>query len=128
MDLEEVKKYIDLFEKSKLCKFSIKKKDTELFLEKNGKSKKIAKDLEDVKDIEEGAKQKEDNVCFVTSPMVGTFYKSPAPDKKPFVSVGDVVSEDTIVCIVEAMKVLNEVKAGVAGIVKEICCKNAKSA
>lgn len=57
---------------------------------------------------------------YITSPMVGTFYTSPAPDAAPFIKVGDAVSADTVVCIVEAMKVMNEVKAGVAGVVKEI--------
>lgn len=57
---------------------------------------------------------------FVESPMVGTFYQSPSPDAEPFIKVGDSVSENTVVCIVEAMKVMNEVKAGTSGIVKEV--------
>ncbi|MCB1110715.1 MAG: acetyl-CoA carboxylase biotin carboxyl carrier protein [Chlamydiia bacterium] len=56
----------------------------------------------------------------LTSPMVGTFYSSPSPDDEPFVKVGDKVKEDTVVCIIEAMKVMNEVKAGKSGTVKEI--------
>lgn len=56
----------------------------------------------------------------VTSPMVGTFYSSPTPDHPPFVKVGDAVAEDTVVCIIEAMKVMNEVKAGVSGTVAEV--------
>lgn len=55
----------------------------------------------------------------ITSPMVGTFYAAPTPDDPPFVKVGDRVEKDTVVCIVEAMKVMNEVKAGIAGIVVE---------
>lgn len=57
---------------------------------------------------------------FITAPMVGTFYGSPSPEADPFVKVGDTVTEDTVVCIVEAMKVMNEVKAGVKGVIKEI--------
>lgn len=57
---------------------------------------------------------------FVTSPMVGTFYSSPSPDDPPFVKVGDRIEKNTIVCIIEAMKVMNEVKAGVSGIITEI--------
>ena len=57
---------------------------------------------------------------LVTSPMVGTFYASPGPDEPSFVNVGDKVEEDTIVCIVEAMKVMNEVKAGVEGTIQEM--------
>lgn len=61
---------------------------------------------------------------FVTSPMVGTFYTTPAPDEPDFVKVGDVVEADTVVCIIEAMKVMNEVKAGVSGKVAEILVDN----
>lgn len=57
---------------------------------------------------------------FISSPMVGTFYSTPSPDQPPYVKVGDHVSEDTVVCIIEAMKVMNEVKAGVSGVVAEI--------
>jgi acetyl-CoA carboxylase biotin carboxyl carrier protein len=58
--------------------------------------------------------------------MVGTFYSSAAPDQPPFVKVGDRVDEHTVVCIIEAMKVMNEVKAGVSGIVAEIVADNSQ--
>lgn len=58
---------------------------------------------------------------YVTSPMVGTFYSAPSPEDAPFVKVGDRVEEGTVVCIVEAMKVMNEVKAGMSGTVAEVC-------
>jgi len=61
---------------------------------------------------------------YVTSPMVGTFYASPSPDDPSFVKVGDTVTEDSIVCIIEAMKVMNEVKAGIRGTVSEILVKS----
>lgn len=61
---------------------------------------------------------------FVTSPMVGTYYSSPSPDQPAFVKVGDRVEKHTVVCIVEAMKVMNEVKSGVAGVVAEILVEN----
>jgi acetyl-CoA carboxylase biotin carboxyl carrier protein len=57
---------------------------------------------------------------YVTSPMVGTFYSSPSPEDPSFVKVGDKIDKNTVVCIIEAMKVMNEVKAGVAGTVSEI--------
>jgi acetyl-CoA carboxylase biotin carboxyl carrier protein len=57
---------------------------------------------------------------YITSPMVGTFYSSPSPEDAPFLKVGDRVEKNTVVCIIEAMKVMNEVKAGVAGVVAEI--------
>lgn len=61
---------------------------------------------------------------YVTSPMVGTFYASPSPDEPTFVKVGEVVEEDTVLCIIEAMKVMNEVKAGVKGRIAEVLVKN----
>lgn len=57
---------------------------------------------------------------YVTSPMVGTFYSSPSPDDPSFIKPGDKVEKNTVVCIVEAMKVMNEVKAGVSGTVAEV--------
>ena len=62
----------------------------------------------------------------IKSPMVGTFYSSPSPDAPPFVSVGQQVTPDTVVCIIEAMKVMNEVKAEISGTVTEICAENGK--
>jgi len=63
---------------------------------------------------------------FITSPMVGTLYRSPSPDAPAYVEVGSVVDEDTVVCIIEAMKVMNEIKAEAKGIISEIIAENAK--
>ena len=60
----------------------------------------------------------------IDAPIVGTFYASPSPEAKAFVSVGDKVTVDTVVCIVEAMKVMNEIKAEKAGVIKEILVEN----
>ena len=60
----------------------------------------------------------------IKSPMVGTFYRAPAPDADPFVSVGDTVHEDSIVCIIEAMKVMNEIKAEATGQITESLVQN----
>jgi acetyl-CoA carboxylase biotin carboxyl carrier protein len=60
----------------------------------------------------------------IESPMVGTFYSSPDPESPPFVKVGDTVTPDTVVCIVEAMKVFSEIKADRSGVVTEVCVSN----
>ena len=60
----------------------------------------------------------------ITSPIVGTFYRSPAPDKDPYVSEGSKVSPETVVCIVEAMKLMNEIQAEMSGEVVEIYAEN----
>jgi acetyl-CoA carboxylase biotin carboxyl carrier protein len=62
----------------------------------------------------------------IVSPMVGTFYLSPSPDSPPYVSVGQEVQEDTVVCIIEAMKVMNEIKAETRGIIVEVLAQNGK--
>ena len=60
----------------------------------------------------------------ITSPMVGTFYKSPSPDAEPFVSVGSTIKQGDVVCIVEAMKMMNEIESEVSGKVVEICVED----
>lgn len=67
------------------------------------------------------------NLHTITSPIVGTFYRSPAPDKEPYVKEGSNVSSDTIVCIIEAMKLMNEIEAEVAGEVVKIYVENGQS-
>jgi acetyl-CoA carboxylase biotin carboxyl carrier protein len=63
----------------------------------------------------------------IRSPMVGTFYAAASPDAKPFVSAGDRVSPDTVVCIIEAMKVFNEIKAEVSGIIERVGVSSGQS-
>ena len=60
----------------------------------------------------------------ITSPMVGTFYAAPSPDAEPFVEVGKTIAEGDVVCIVEAMKLMNELKAEHSGKITQICVKN----
>jgi len=62
----------------------------------------------------------------ITSPMVGTFYSAASPDAPPYVSIGQEVTEDTVVCIIEAMKVMNEIKAETRGIIAEVVAENGK--
>jgi acetyl-CoA carboxylase biotin carboxyl carrier protein len=63
----------------------------------------------------------------IESPMVGTYYSSSAPDAPPFVSVGSIVHADTVVCIIEAMKVFTDIPAGVSGTIAEILVKNGQA-
>ena len=63
----------------------------------------------------------------ITSPMVGAFYAAPAPGAKPFVKVGDTVSAGQVVCIVEAMKLMNEIESEVSGKIVEICVEDGQS-
>jgi acetyl-CoA carboxylase biotin carboxyl carrier protein len=129
MDIPQIKELMTLLEESKLGKLVFKKGDFELHLEKESVplpaprvvTVSAESTLEAPPKAERGTAPRADAPgTYVTSPMVGTFYGAPAPDQPPFVKVGDRVDESTVVCIVEAMKVMNEVKAGVSGIVAEI--------
>jgi acetyl-CoA carboxylase biotin carboxyl carrier protein len=62
----------------------------------------------------------------IVSPMVGTFYRSPSPDSAPYIEPGQEVNEETVVCIIEAMKVMNEIKAETKGIIVEVLAQNGK--
>ena len=66
----------------------------------------------------------DDGLVPICSPMVGTFYSSPNPDAPPYVEVGSQITADTVVCIVEAMKVFNEIKAEVSGTVEKLLAEN----
>ena len=61
---------------------------------------------------------------IIESPIVGTFYSAPSPESPPYVEVGTVVTEDTVLCIIEAMKIMNEIKAETSGTIAEICADN----
>ena len=67
-----------------------------------------------------------DDLLEIKSPMVGTFYSAPSPDSDPYASHGSFVSDETVVCIIEAMKVMNEIKAECSGTVVEVCVQNAQ--
>jgi acetyl-CoA carboxylase biotin carboxyl carrier protein len=67
------------------------------------------------------------DLAQVTSPMVGTFYRSPSPDAEPFVNAGDAIGADQVICIIEAMKVMNEIRAEVEGEIVSILVENGES-
>ncbi|MFP4466864.1 MAG: acetyl-CoA carboxylase biotin carboxyl carrier protein [Candidatus Goldiibacteriota bacterium] len=77
----------------------------------------------------EAASSNEDNpnLTVVKSPMVGTFYRAPSPESPPFVNVGDTVESGKTLCIIEAMKIMNEIKAETSGRVKEVLVENAQA-
>ncbi len=66
------------------------------------------------------------NEVEIKSPMIGTFYRAPSPESAPYVEVGTEVSPETVVCIIEAMKVMNEIKAEAKGVITQVMIENAK--
>lgn len=139
MDIKQVKDLMNHLEKSKLKKLVLKEGDFELQIEKEDSQPSTPRPAKlreteaesafypDVATKGSGSAQRSDAPgSYVESPMVGTYYSSPAPDQPLFVKVGDKVDENTVVCIVEAMKVMNEVKAGISGVVAEILVENSQ--
>lgn len=133
MDLKEIKQLIAVLEESQLKKLVLKRGDVELHLEKEGEPSPVV--YQTVKSPpssipesapEKGVHKPAEAVAgkYVSSPMVGTYYASPGPNLTSFVKVGDAVREHTVVCIIEAMKVMNEVKAGISGTIAEILVEN----
>ena len=73
---------------------------------------------------DEAPAAEEEGIVVIKSPMVGTFYQASSPESPPFVNVGDSVNTDTTVCIIEAMKVMNEIPAELSGTIKEVLVEN----
>ena len=137
-DLKEIKAIIDLMKKHDLSVFEIEKEGFRLKLEK-GPSAQAAtavplaaagppKAVPVAPETTPAAPKAIESVPLkeIVSPMVGTFYRGPSPDAPAFVDVGKSVTEDTVVCIIEAMKVMNEIKAEISGIIAEVMAENGK--
>lgn len=134
MKPEELKIYADFMKEYGLEYLEIKKGDFHLILSKKGDEIKERKVIEespkvDIEEIVEESKhptQELENVVYVKSPLVGTFYRAPSPTSSPFVEIGKEVKKGDVLCIIEAMKVMNEIKSEYDGIVKEILVENSK--
>jgi acetyl-CoA carboxylase biotin carboxyl carrier protein len=134
MKPEELKVYADFMKEYGLEYLEVKKGDFHLILSKKGKEileGKITEDRPEIninKILEESkqSSQEVENIVYVKSPLVGTFYRAPSPTSPPFVQQGQKVKKGDILCIIEAMKVMNEIKSDYDGIVKEILVENGK--
>ncbi|MFV0440408.1 MAG: acetyl-CoA carboxylase biotin carboxyl carrier protein [Lachnospirales bacterium] len=136
MKYNEVLNLIDKIEKSKFTTFKLKYENVELELGKNNvatKEQVVSKGYEYIDDEETDSLDLFDDVQEnddltglheIVSPIVGVYYSKPAPDKEPFVEVGDVVQKGDVLCIIEAMKVLNEIKADRDGKIAKIIIEN----
>jgi acetyl-CoA carboxylase biotin carboxyl carrier protein len=135
-DIKEIKTIIDLMKKNDLSVFEIEKEGFRLKLQRGPSGQSAAGALlpappkagaiapepgpASPKPIE-SVQLKE-----IVSPMVGTFYRAASPEASPFVDVGKSVTEETVVCIIEAMKVMNEIKAETSGVIAEVMVENGK--
>ncbi len=137
MDINKIKQLIKLVEKSEIADFSIQEGDLKIKISKNSRNQVVtsipavspAPAAEAVQaanaELQPAAGKLADNLYEIKSPIVGTFYRAPAPDADSYVQVGDQVSEGSVLCIVEAMKLMNEIESDVSGKVVKILVENA---
>ena len=135
LDLKEIKELIALMRKNDLSVFKMEKEGFKITLKKGTDFQPVISTATPAAGSVGGpvavsapaaAPAPGEKLREITSPMVGTFYSAPSPESAPFVSVGQEVTEDTVVCVIEAMKVMNEIKAETRGIVAEIVAENGK--
>ena len=126
MNFENIKKLMKMLEESSLSYLEVEEDGMRICLDKNGgiRNEKVAAKETEVAKEETKTKEKTISGKEITSPLVGTYHSSPYKDAKPFVSVGDKVKKGDKLCIVEAMKVMNEITSSFDGIVKEICLQD----
>ena len=129
IDTNYIEKLAKILSDNNLTEIALEDENSAITIRKQGyvmppvsptsvKEEEIEK-IEEVKDDENSGKRKE-----ITSPMVGNFYSAASPGAKPFVQVGDIVKEGDVVCIIEAMKLMNEIVSEVSGKVVEICVED----
>lgn len=121
MDTDKIKIIMNLFEDSHISKMNIQDGDLKITLEK---------DIDTIPVVTENKKiEKNDKNDYyvVKSPLVGTYYQASGENEEPFIKVGDKVNVGDTLCIIEAMKVMNEIKAQVSGKVLEILVKNGET-
>ena len=137
MQLDKVKEIIDLMTANGLAEFEMEENGVRLSIKKGGAApvapsvavtaSPMLKAGHVVAAAAAPAAPVADDprMAFIKAPFVGTLYRAPAPDAEPYVTIGQEVSPETVLCIVEAMKVMNEIKAEVKGIVREVLVENA---
>ncbi|HAJ15287.1 acetyl-CoA carboxylase biotin carboxyl carrier protein [Sharpea azabuensis] len=118
--MDKVKELMKAFEEANINKMKLEMHDLKLELEKSSGTAQKSIETRREETIEEKEPQSDILAYKVKSPLVGTFYASPSPDAKAYVQVGDHVTKGTTLCIIEAMKVMNEIKAPVNGVIQKI--------
>lgn len=140
MDLKDIKAIIDLMKKNSITEFELEQENSKLRLKRglNGGSQAIqADDIVPISPLPmaipaAGAAPvvsvapANTGEIDIKSPMIGTFYRSPSPEAAPYADIGSAVGPETVVCIIEAMKVMNEIKAEVKGVITQILVENGK--
>src|SRR5699024_466424 len=139
MNFKEIKELIEILDQSSLTEINIedkgnivnlkKEKETEIITPQVSQQPMqqiapqqpaVSNQLDTQSSDDTSSSQENDNLKTINAPMVGTFYKSPSPEESPYVQIGDSVSNESTVCILEAMKLFNEIQAEVTGEITEI--------
>ena len=142
MDLKDIKAIIDLMKKNSISEFELERQDFKIRLKRGPSAGAIPIQYDEMPTLAApfpaaalssgtattavqapsgGASEVE-----IKSPMIGTFYRAPSPESAPYVDIGTEVNPESVVCIIEAMKVMNEIKAEVKGVVTQALVENAK--
>ena len=145
MELEKIKQLVDMMKDNDLSELEIVDGETRVMLKRGGGGHAVPQVVAMPSVVSPGGAmpingmtpaeqviptaeaEPETNIVEIVSPIVGTFFAAPSPDADPFVEVGTEVEEETVVCIIEAMKVLNEVKSEIKGTVKKILVDNGQA-
>jgi acetyl-CoA carboxylase biotin carboxyl carrier protein len=139
VDLKDIKAIIDLMRKNSVSEFELEKQDFKIRL-KRGPNGGTITSLEETPVVTYGqpasaiapalaapvAPAAVINELEIKSPMIGTFYRAPSPESASYIEVGSEVNPETVVCIIEAMKVMNEIKAEAKGVITQVMVENAK--
>jgi len=139
VELKDIKAIIYLMKKNSITEFELERQDSKIRL-KRGNSGSVVQQAEDSSGMipmptagtvpsviaPSPLSSAATGEIEIKSPMIGTFYRSPSPEAGAYVDVGAEVSSETVVCIIEAMKVMNEIKAEVKGVVTQVLAENGK--
>lgn len=141
MDLKDIKAIIDLMKKNSISEFELEKQDFKIKLKRGGLGPVTVEEPSQViyapahgtpAALPPGAlapptaPAPASNEIEIKSPMIGTFYRAPSPESAPYVDIGTEVGPESVVCIIEAMKVMNEIKAEVRGVITQVLTENGK--
>lgn len=138
IDYKEIKKLVQFMEEKKLSQFELEIEGLKVKISRNPsplpppesqpfpQEPEESEGNESVEPQEVEPEKGKNNLIFITSPMVGTFYLAPDPSSSPFVEVGDPVEKNQTLCIIEAMKLMNEIESEIEGVLEEIYAENGK--
>jgi acetyl-CoA carboxylase biotin carboxyl carrier protein len=139
VDLKDIKAIIDLMKKNSVTEFELEREDFKIRLKRGANGGVAAVPAEEPAgvvytqpatltplNLPPSAPAPVIPEAEIKSPMIGTFYRAPSPESGPYIEVGMEVNPDTVVCIIEAMKVMNEIKAEVKGVITQVMVENAK--